>query len=150
MVFSWHLGWAAGSQMALLLNLLSKKGRLDLLRREEGKTETVDQRTNQEPFHHQHGSSGLLKTRSASCQFLPQSLGLDWHSITSTIYMYMIDHILRGFPGGSVGKKSSCTVEDMSSIPELGRSSWRSECQPTPVFLPGESHGLRSLAGYSP
>ena len=24
------------------------------------------------------------------------------------------------------------------------------EWQPTPVFLPGESHGQRSLAGYSP
>ena len=23
-------------------------------------------------------------------------------------------------------------------------------CQPTPVFLPGESHGQRSLAGYGP
>ena len=27
---------------------------------------------------------------------------------------------------------------------------WRREWQPTPVFLPGESHGERSLAGYSP
>ena len=27
---------------------------------------------------------------------------------------------------------------------------WRRKCQPTPVFLPGESHGQRSLAGYSP
>ena len=27
---------------------------------------------------------------------------------------------------------------------------WRREWQPTPVFLPGESHGSRSLAGYSP
>jgi len=27
---------------------------------------------------------------------------------------------------------------------------WRRACQPTPVFLPGESHGQRSLAGYSP
>ena len=27
---------------------------------------------------------------------------------------------------------------------------WRSAWQPTPVFLPGESHGQRSLAGYSP
>ena len=27
---------------------------------------------------------------------------------------------------------------------------WRREWQPTPVFLPGESHGQRSLAGYSP
>jgi len=25
---------------------------------------------------------------------------------------------------------------------------WRRECLPTPVFLPGESHGQRSLAGY--
>ena len=27
---------------------------------------------------------------------------------------------------------------------------WRRKWQPTPVFLPGESHGLRSLADYSP
>ena len=28
--------------------------------------------------------------------------------------------------------------------------SWRREWQPTPVFLPGKSHGQRSLVGYSP
>ena len=28
--------------------------------------------------------------------------------------------------------------------------SWRSAWQPTPVFLPGEYHGQKSLAGYSP
>ena len=27
---------------------------------------------------------------------------------------------------------------------------WRSKWQPTPVFLPGKSHGQRTLAGYSP
>ena len=27
---------------------------------------------------------------------------------------------------------------------------WRRKWQPTPVFLLGESHGERSLAGYSP
>ena len=27
---------------------------------------------------------------------------------------------------------------------------WRRKRQPTPVFLPGKSHGQRSLAGYSP
>ena len=27
---------------------------------------------------------------------------------------------------------------------------WRSKWQPTPVFLPGKSHGQRSMAGYSP
>ena len=34
--------------------------------------------------------------------------------------------------------------------PWVGKIPWRRERQPTPVFFPGESHGLRSLAGYSP
>ena len=28
--------------------------------------------------------------------------------------------------------------------------TWRRKWQPTPVFLPGKSHGWRSLVGYSP
>ena len=32
----------------------------------------------------------------------------------------------------------------------MGKIPWRREWQPTPVFLPGEFHGQRSLAGYSP
>ena len=31
-----------------------------------------------------------------------------------------------------------------------GKIPWRRKWQPTPVFLPGESHGWRSLEGYSP
>ena len=34
--------------------------------------------------------------------------------------------------------------------PWLGKIPWRRKCQPTPVVLPGESHGQRSLVGYSP
>ena len=34
--------------------------------------------------------------------------------------------------------------------PWVGKISWRREWLPTPVFLPGESHGQRTLAGYSP
>ena len=34
--------------------------------------------------------------------------------------------------------------------PWVRRILWRRKGQPTPVFLPGESHGQRSLAGYSP
>ena len=41
-------------------------------------------------------------------------------------------------------------VRDMSSIPGLGRSPGVGSGQHTPVILPGESHGQRSLAGYSP
>ena len=40
-------------------------------------------------------------------------------------------------------------------IPGSGRSwirkiPWRRKWQPTPLFLPGKSHGQRSLVGYSP
>ena len=56
---------------------------------------------------------------------------------------------LMGFPGGSDGKKSACNTGDLGSIPELGRSP-REEWQPIPVFLTGESHGQKSLVGYSP
>ena len=55
-----------------------------------------------------------------------------------------------GFPGGSVSKESSCNVGEQGSIPGWGRSSGGRAWQPTPVFLPGESHGQRSLVGYSP
>ena len=34
--------------------------------------------------------------------------------------------------------------------PWIGKISWRRAWQPTPVFLPRESHGQRSLVGYSP
>ena len=34
--------------------------------------------------------------------------------------------------------------------PWVGKIPWRRAWQPAPVFLPGESHGQRSLAGYSP
>ena len=34
--------------------------------------------------------------------------------------------------------------------PWVGKTPWRRACQPIPAFLPGESQGWRSLAGYSP
>ena len=41
-------------------------------------------------------------------------------------------------------------LRDVGSIPGSGRFPWRRKWQPTPVFLPGESYGQRSLAGHSP
>ena len=46
-------------------------------------------------------------------------------------------------------KESTCYMGDLGSILGLGRFPWRRARQPTPVFLPGEFHGQRSLAGYS-
>ena len=61
-----------------------------------------------------------------------------------------------GFPGGSVVKNlpallaSARNVRDLVSIPASGRFPWRRKWHPTPVFLPGESHGQRRLAADSP
>ena len=51
------------------------------------------------------------------------------------------------FPRGSDGKESACEAGDLGSAPGLERSPGR-EWLPTAIFLPGESHGQRSLAGY--
>ena len=57
----------------------------------------------------------------------------------------LTDIALFGFPGGSDGKASACNVGDPGLIPGSGRK-WL----PSPVFLPGKSHGWRNLVGYSP
>ena len=42
-------------------------------------------------------------------------------------------------------------VMQKTQVRSLGwEDPWRRKWQPTPVFLPGESHGQRSLVGYSP
>ena len=41
-------------------------------------------------------------------------------------------------------------VRDRGSIPRVERFPWRRSWQLTPLFLPGESHGQKSLVGYSP
>ena len=60
----------------------------------------------------------------------------------------------KGFPGSSDGEESTFNAGLLSLnaglIPGLGRSPGVREWQPTPVFLPGEFHGQRCLAGYCP
>ena len=51
------------------------------------------------------------------------------------------------------GKEPTCSIGDTGdtgSIPGLGRSPQGGNVSSIPEFLPGESHGQRSLAGYSP
>ena len=52
-----------------------------------------------------------------------------------------------GFPGSSEVKASTCNAWDPGAIPGSGRFLGEGILQ---VFLPGESHGRRSLVGYSP
>ena len=54
-----------------------------------------------------------------------------------------------GFPGGSVVKNLPANAGDAGSIPAwVGKIPWRRTWQPTPIFLPGTSHGQRSQMGY--
>ena len=61
-------------------------------------------------------------------------------------------HIVKamGFPGGSGGKESACNVGDLGSIPGLGRSPGGGHGSPLQYSCLANSHGQRSLAGYSP
>ena len=57
-----------------------------------------------------------------------------------------------GFPGGASGKDPTCQCRRHKRCgfnPWVRKVPWRRAWQPIPVFLPRESHGQRSLAGYS-
>ena len=59
----------------------------------------------------------------------------------------------RGFPGGANGKEPAYQCRKLKRYwfdPCVGKIPWRKVWQPIPVFSPGESHGQRSLEGYSP
>ena len=57
------------------------------------------------------------------------------------------------FPGGASGKEPTwqykrCKRHGLD--PWARKTPWSRKQQPTPVFFPGESHGQRNLADYSP
>ena len=54
------------------------------------------------------------------------------------------------FPQWLSGKAATCQCRRHRFDPWVGKMPWRRKWQPTPVFLPGKSHGQRSLVGCSP
>ena len=88
----------------------------------------------------------MLGVQGSGC-LRKQSL---YHAGTNSLWeKNEVFHLL--FPGGASGKEPTCQCrrhETRGSIP--GKMSLRRKWQPTPIFLPGEFHGQRSLAGYSP
>ena len=58
-----------------------------------------------------------------------------------------------GFPDGASGKEPAYQCKRCKTHgfdPWVRKIPWRKARHPTPGFLPGKSHGQRSLAGYSP
>jgi len=66
--------------------------------------------------------------------------------------MKAANHI-KGFPGGASGKEPTCQCRRCKRPgfnPWVEKMPWRRAWQPTPVFLPRESLGQRSLVSYRP
>ena len=58
--------------------------------------------------------------------------------------------ILNELPWWLSGKESACKCWRHGFDPWVRKIPWRRKWQHIPVFLPGKSHGKRSLVGYSP
>ena len=77
-----------------------------------------------------------------------------WATITCCLVLAKEQNQV-SFPGGSVVKnliamqETSCNTGDADSVPGLERFPGEGNDKPTPVFLPGKSHGQRSLMGSS-
>ena len=69
-----------------------------------------------------------------------------WHSC-----LLLILFIFRAswLPWWLSSKESGCQWKRHGFYPWVRKFPWRRKWQPTPVFLPGNSHGQRSLVGYS-
>ena len=70
----------------------------------------------------------------------------------SSILTFVINYEYKwGFPGGTSGIEPICqckTYKRHGFDPWVGKIPWRRTWQSTPVFLLGEFHRQRSLAGY--
>ena len=68
-------------------------------------------------------------------------------------YRYRYRYRYTGLPGGSEVKVSACVCMQCGRPgfnSWVGNIPWRRKWQSTPIFLPGEFHGQRSLVGCSP
>ena len=65
-------------------------------------------------------------------------------------FVIHLPSLYKGLPGGASGKESPCQGRRCGFNLWVGKIPWRRAWQPTLVFLPRESHGQGTLAGYSP
>ena len=59
-------------------------------------------------------------------------------------------HLFLHFPTNADSEESACQGRRLEFNPWVRKIPWSRKWQPTPVFLPGKSHGQRNLVGYSP
>ena len=74
------------------------------------------------------------------------------HTYIPQIFLVVFLLISLSFPGGASGKEPTCQCRRHKRYefdPWVGKIPWRRAWQLTPIFLLGESHGQRNLAGFS-
>ena len=73
------------------------------------------------------------------------------HIFSLNIFLqYCVNICLEGLCRWLSGKKFACECRRLGFSPWVGKIPWRRKWQPSPVLLPGESHGQRNLAGCIP
>ena len=83
----------------------------------------------------------------------PLSLMRNWYRRREAKLILETDQFFTymGFPTWLSSKESACQYSRHRRhefSPWIKKIPWRRQCQPTPVFLPGKSHGQRGLVGY--
>ena len=63
---------------------------------------------------------------------------------------YRLQYSVNGISGWLSVKECACQSKRCRFDPWVRKIPWRRKWQPTPVVLPGKSHGRRSLVGYNP
>ena len=100
-------------------------------------------------------STSSSQLRSSDCSLYAEDISkaLRARCYKPHSYFIKIGVVTRGLPGGTSGKEptyQSRRCRRCGFDPWFRKIPWRRAWQPIPVFLPGESHGHRSLVGYSP
>ena len=73
-----------------------------------------------------------------------------WRGQAQVVFDLAAIETLLGFPGGSEGKESTCSMGDLALIPGLGRSPGGGHGNLFQYSYLKNSYGQRSLAGFSP
>ena len=89
----------------------------------------------------------LFATKMAK-QNLWKFLKIDWKNINTPEEEQSIQ--IGGLPWWLSGKESACQCRKLRFDSWFRKIPWRRKWQPTPVFLPGKSHGQKGLESYSP
>ena len=80
----------------------------------------------------------------AGCPITHSSFGTTYTVLASDPTSERLSHTSWGFPQNSVGKESTCNARRPWFNSWVGKIPWKRERLPTPVFWPGEFHGLYS------